>query len=79
MLPALRAVGWDPAHASRRVTKRPWMADEFLKDVMAQFVFAETSVVALIRNSHKCRIWFAANRDLQEKKFGGTNLSLARH
>eukprot|EP00969_Alexandrium_andersonii_P046980 2061307-Alexandrium_andersonii.AAC.1 len=48
-LPNLRIVARDAAHASRRVTKRPWTADPFLKDVVERTIFAKNSPTRLLQ------------------------------
>ena len=51
MLPNLQHVFRDRAHASRRLTSRPWAADEQLKEVMNYMCRGPASIAKLINDS----------------------------
>ena len=53
LLPNLKVVGWDAAHAARRIVQRLWLADLALKEVLGRNGF-----VPLIQNSPEFREWF---------------------
>ena len=38
LFPNMRAVNWDAAHASRRLTSRPWATDPYLMSTLKLFV-----------------------------------------
>ena len=54
LLPNLRFVNRDKAHASRRVIKRPWFADPELRSVYTEFV----AMMSVIQHSHVLRKWY---------------------
>jgi hypothetical protein len=51
LLPALKFVNRDRAHASRRVVQRPWYADEYLKTIQDKLVMSSTAMVSIIQHS----------------------------
>jgi hypothetical protein len=53
--PNLRFVLRDKAHASRRVTSRPWEKDPALKDVLVHMCTGRGSIAKLIHNSQEIR------------------------
>ena len=59
--PNLKIVSRDRAHASRRLTKRPWKADGFLEEVMSKVIHGKTSITNLIQHSHVFSGWFTEN------------------
>ena len=81
LFPHLKCVCWDGAHASRRVMRRPWDADAYLRDVIDRFVLSTKSPVSLIHNSPEFRIWLANSKKLLQDRVGDrvVNFSLARH
>ena len=67
-LPNLRIIARDGAHASRRVTKRPWVADPFLHDVVERTVFAKNSPTRLIQHSEVFSEWFGNHIQMVSRK-----------
>ena len=59
LTPNLRFVLRDRAHASKRITGRPWSADAYLKDVVLMFASGRGSVAQLIQHSLDIRRVFA--------------------
>lgn len=59
MLPNLQHVFRDRAHASRRLTSRPWNADDKLKEVMGNMGRGPGSMARLINNSMELKRVFA--------------------
>ena len=57
LLPNLKVVGWDGAHAARRIVQRPWLADATLKEAVAMLL-GRSGLVPLIQNSPEFREWF---------------------
>ncbi len=70
MLPALRITGWDGAHGSRRITKRPWNADKFIAAIVNRFVFAKHSIVRMIQNSPELSNMLKLNKSRLERRVG---------
>ena len=58
MLPNLQHVFRDRAHASRRLTSRPWNADEKLKEVMQYMGLGPRSMARLINDSMEIKCIF---------------------
>ena len=54
LLPSLKFVNRDKAHASRRVIQRPWFADAVLKSVYTHF----TAIMAAVQKSHVLKKWY---------------------
>ena len=54
----LRFINRDRAHASRRVVKRPWTADDTLMGVHQQLINNKDSMTSVIENSHVLKIWY---------------------
>ena len=50
VFPNLGVVNWDAAHASRRLTSRPWATDDYLKDTLTMFI-GQGGMVRMIQNS----------------------------
>eukprot|EP00438_Fugacium_kawagutii_P035753 Skav229347 [mRNA] locus=scaffold2596:465700:472220:+ [translate_table: standard] len=59
MLPNLQHVFRDRAHASRRLTSRPWNADDKLKEVMGNMGRGPGSMARLINNSMELKRVFS--------------------
>ena len=87
---SLRIVNWDVAHATRRLTQRPWKADAFIKDVVGRFVTnrrcdktkTPLSIVRLIQNSQEFRELMKTNIDNMGKQQVGhrvCNFQFAAH
>ena len=62
MLPNLKIVVRDKAHASRRLLSRPWAADAYLKQTLNTLLFKHKSIVRLIQRSVVFKAWFIANQ-----------------
>ena len=60
-LPNIRIVARGRAHASRRITKRPWQADAFLRSVMDTRVMGNNSITVLIQHSYVFQGWLLGN------------------
>ena len=58
LLPCLKLVARDHAHAFRRVIKRPFQASEHLSNLMQEHVLGKTSPVRVIDDSFIFRQWF---------------------
>ena len=58
VLPALRLVNRDRAHGSRRVVKRPWSADPYLRQVHEELVLKKTSMARIITYSPAIKLWY---------------------
>jgi hypothetical protein len=61
LLPNLKVVGWDGAHAARRIVQRPWLADPALKEAVAKLL-GRKGLVPLIQNSPEFREWFQLHK-----------------
>ena len=59
ILPNLKVVLRDRAHATRRLAKRGWWADEYLKERLLLAIYARSSITSLIQNSATFQEWFA--------------------
>lgn len=66
MLPNLQHVFRDRAHASRRLTSRPWNADEKLKEVMNYMCRGPGSMARLINDSMELKRLFAEHCQTSE-------------
>ena len=89
-LSTIRIVNWDVAHATRRLTQRPWQADTFIKDVVGMFVTnrqcdrtkTPLSIIRLIQNSQEFRDLMKTNIDKLGKQQVGhrvCNFQFAAH
>ena len=87
---SLRIVNWDVAHATRRLTQRPWKADAFIKDVVGRFVTnrrcdktkTPLSIVRLIQHSQEFKELMKTNIDNMGKQQVGhrvCNFQFAAH
>ena len=83
LLKNLRIIIKDRAHATRRLGKRGWMADTYLKNVLQMIVYQRKSIVSLIQNSDAFGKWFQDSVDaMNNSEVKGTrirNLSLAHN
>jgi hypothetical protein len=61
ILPNLKIISRDRAHASRRLTKRPWHADPFLQEVIHHLILGKHSITSLIQHSTVFSGWFQKN------------------
>jgi hypothetical protein len=84
ILPNLKVVLRDRAHATRRLAKRGWWADSYLKERLLLAVYARSSITSLIQNSATFQEWFANAVSSLEQQPGSVvserirNLRLAR-
>ena len=58
LLPKLKLIIRDRAHATRRITKRGWKADGYLHNLLQHVIFGKDSIVALIQYSSVFQAWF---------------------
>jgi hypothetical protein len=56
----LKLVTKDRAHASRRLTSKPWESDTYLKEVLNRLVMGDRSITHLIQYSAVFSSWFTA-------------------
>ncbi|MCP4240527.1 MAG: hypothetical protein GY772_08180 [bacterium] len=94
-LPNLKVKHLDHAHGGRRLTSRPWRADELTQEVSAHLIFGKHSITSLIQNSPEVQQWLAAHvkrcqgrahvlvsalaSGLKRHRFDSTQIPLARH
>ena len=64
----LQIVNWDTAHASRRVTTRPWKCDEYLNGVLQWVLLKKNSIVRIVQNSAVFRDLMRKNIQMSEGK-----------
>ncbi|CAJ1400606.1 unnamed protein product [Effrenium voratum] len=77
LLPGLKLVARDHAHAFRRVLKRPFHCSSYLGTLMAEHVLGKKSIVQVIDRSFVFRQWF---QEEVEKHHGTiSNLKSAKH
>ncbi len=67
ILEALLLVIKDRPHATRRLTKRNWFADPYLKQVLQVLVWEKTSLTNLIQYSAVFQQWFQETLDKMER------------
>ncbi|CAK9100367.1 Uncharacterized protein SCF082_LOCUS46975, partial [Durusdinium trenchii] len=83
LLPQLKLVGRDKAHAFRKVLQRPYTADGFLNTVMEDFILSKDSMVQRVSNSFDFREWFELEISKQTDTSGYgksvRNLKAAKH
>lgn len=72
ILPALKMINRDRAHASRRVVKRPWSADDFLASIHANLVMKKTSMVRVIQYSPAIKKWYQEFQGEMDRQIVGT-------
>jgi hypothetical protein len=79
--PEMKLVNWDAAHASRRLTSRPWAADRFVQGVVTLFVMSPSSIVRLVQNSQELRMMMKVNKDKLQTRVGQkvANFAFAPH
>ena len=52
---------WDQAHGARRLTSRPWAADEHMSEVVETLILGSHSLTMLLQNSPDFRSWLESN------------------
>lgn len=57
----LKVVNWDAAHASRRLTSRPWQCDPFLYSLLQKLLLNKKALVRVVQNSEVFRSWLHQN------------------
>ena len=68
ILPNLKLVTRDRAHAARRITLRPWKSDSRIKEVLDKVIFMKGSIVNKIKNSDFFKVWHQRNIGKVSKK-----------
>ena len=58
---------WDQAHGARRLTSRPWAADEYMSEVVETLILGSHSLTMLLQNSPDFRSWLESNLQIVEK------------
>ena len=61
VLPNVIVRHYDQAHGARRLTSRPWYADDFARDVVETMVYARESLCMIISNSEEFQKWLKSN------------------
>ena len=61
MLPNVIVRHYDQAHGARRLTSRPWSADDFANEVVETLIFARESLCMIISNSEEFQRWLKSN------------------
>lgn len=81
LLPHIAFVNRDVAHASRRVLRRPWYADAFLKETFDELVWNKTSPASMVQHSYLFKEWFNSAQDRMPNRSISKvrDLSLAKH
>ena len=68
IFPLLKLVIKDRAHATRRITKRGWAADDFISRVFCTVVSEKSSITKLVDNSDTFNSWFGEAIHQAEQK-----------
>ena len=80
MLPGLKVINRDRAHACRRVVKRPWTTDDYLKSVHDHLVLSKTSMCRAIQYSPLAIVGIAPGQeDVDHIISKQQDMSLALH
>ncbi len=92
VLPNIIVRHYDQAHGARRLTSRPWSADEFTQDVVDTLIFAQCSLTMIVQNSPVFQTWLQSNlakspgdvnintltSGIKKHRFDSTQMPLAR-
>ena len=77
LCPSLRVHTRDKAHATKRILKRPFDADPYLKGIVDRFVMGKTTLLSKIHNSADFTDQF--KQSCKRRKLAYTPLALAKH